>query len=320
MIRNLYALILSLMMIAPLHAAEIGVYVGAGCTGTANLSTWNTWSGKPVDRASEGIPYDSWASLASESSWAIKCWQKAALTKGMTFSVPMLVADKVSTIAQGAAGAYDQTFTNLATALVAGGFGGATLRLGWEFNGGWYPWAAKSDPVTWIAYYRHIVGVMRAVPGTAFKWCWNPDWGYQQVAPSKVYPGDDVVDYVAEDVYDDSWPVIASPSARWNSLLTSSYGLNWLATFAAQHGKQIAIPEWGVTYRTDGHGGGDDPYYVNSMVGWFQTHNVAFQAYFDFNNPTIQSALLNVQGSRYQTNQFPLSAAAYLRAFSPVVK
>ena len=86
-------------------------------------------------------------------------------------------------------------------------------------------------------------------------------------------------------------------------------------TFSKSHNKHTSIPEWGVVNRTDGHGGGDNPYFVNQMVQWFKTNGVAYQNYFDFNSQTMQTAILNVQGSRYIDNQFPNSAAAYQAAF-----
>ena len=34
---------------------------------------------------------------------------------------------------------------------------------------------------------------------------------------------------------------------------------------AVAHGKQLSIPEWGVWGRADGHGGGDNPFYIAKM-------------------------------------------------------
>ena len=36
--------------------------------------------------------------------------------------------------------------------------------------------------------------------------------------------------------------------------------------FASANGKPLAFAEWGVSIRSDGHGLGDDPYYVNQMA------------------------------------------------------
>jgi hypothetical protein len=298
---------------------ERGVYVGAGCDGSGRIAAFNTWAGKPVTRGSDGFSYTSWTNMVSEAQWAIGCWQRVSLGLKMTFQIPMLPADNVSTLALGAAGNYDTNFTQIGNALVGGGFADATLRIGWEFNGGWYPWAAKKDPTNWVAFYKQIVKVMRAVPGSKIKFDWNPNLGTQQIAPPQVYPGDNVVDFIGMDAYDQYWgaggSIVSDPTTRWNDLLNDTYGLNWLVTFGKAHNKPISFPEWGVMTRSDGHGGGDDPNYVNQMVQFFKTNNVAYQNYFNFNTTTLQSAILNLQGSRFITNQFPQSASAYQAAF-----
>ena len=40
--------------------------------------------------------------------------------------------------------------------------------------------------------------------------------------------------------------VIPGTSAEFTKLETEPYGLNWLATFAAEQGKSITIPQWGL--------------------------------------------------------------------------
>ena len=52
--------------------------------------------------------------------------------------------DAVGTLAQGATGAFNAYYMTLAQTLVAGGQSNAYLRLGWEFDGSWMPWAATS--------------------------------------------------------------------------------------------------------------------------------------------------------------------------------
>jgi hypothetical protein len=295
---------------------ERGVYVGGGCDGAGRIAAFNTWVGKPVTRGSDGFSYVSWTDMVSEAKWAIGCWH---LGLKMTFQIPMLPNDNVSTLALGAAGNYDANFAQIGVALVGGGFADATLRIGWEFNGGWYPWAAKKDPTNWVAFYKQIVQVMRAVPGSKFKFDWNPNLGTQQIAPPQVYPGDDYVDFIGLDAYDQYWgsggSIVSDPITRWDNLLNDTYGLNWLVTFGNTHNKPISFPEWGVMTRSDGHGGGDNPYYVNQMIQFFKTNNVAYQNYFNFNTTTLQSAISNLQGSRFITNQFPQSAAVYKTAF-----
>jgi hypothetical protein len=42
------------------------------------------------------------------------------------------------------------------------------------------------------------------------------------------------------------------------------------ANFARAHGKRLSIPEWGVTYRSEGHGGGDNPRFIANMIHFIE--------------------------------------------------
>lgn len=80
------------------------------------------------------------------------------------------------------------------------------MRPGWEFNGGWYAWAAKGNAKEFAEYWRQIVTTMRAVPGAkGLTFCWNPTLGDQDFPADEAWPGDKYVDYVGVDVYDECW-------------------------------------------------------------------------------------------------------------------
>ena len=57
----------------------------------------------------------------------------------------------------------------------------AILRLGWEFNGTWYPWAVTdpTDAADFAAYFRNIVTAMRLVPGHRVPIRVEPDVGIE---------------------------------------------------------------------------------------------------------------------------------------------
>ena len=161
------------------------------------------------------------------------------------------------------------------------------LRLGWEFTGNWYPWQVTNatDAANFAAYFRNIVTSMRSVPGQSFKFVWNPNAGNSfgnTYTPEQAYPGSAYVDYVGIDVYDQGWSSPATPQNAWANQLSQSWGLNWLSSFAAEVGRPIVFPEWGVEIRSDGHGMGDDPYFINQFAAWIVQHNVAWTAYFEY--------------------------------------
>jgi hypothetical protein len=114
--------------------------------------------------------------------------------------------------------------------------------------------------------------------------------------------GDDYVDYVGVDVYDTSWapgtypyPTKAKTAKRaaiqasvWKTLLSGERGLAFWAAWASARGKRMAVPEWGLSERVDGHGGGDDVTFVRGMLDFIADprNDVAFAMYFDVDTDT----------------------------------
>jgi hypothetical protein len=257
--------------------ASLGVYRGAA--NPAGVAAFGGWLGHQVAYAEDFLPGDSWSALEAPTWW-LNAWKGTGYR--MVYGVPIITGSGGS-LAQGASGAYNAHFKTLAQNLVAAGQGNAILRLGWEFGGGWYAWAVKTtaDAANYAAYWRQIVTTMRSVaPNLQFDW--NPIWGWQQVNPELAYPGDAYVDMVGIDVYDQSWiSNYTDAVARWNDALTANWGLQWQRDFAAEHGKPMSFPEWGLAIRDDGHGGGDDPYFIQQMASWIAQNNVAYHVYFD---------------------------------------
>jgi hypothetical protein len=284
-------------------AAEVGVYAGPGCDGVDNLPHYQEWLGAPVHHVTENLDQSSWPHLISDAGWSIQCYAKVRSTVGMTFSIPMLPADGVSTLAKGAAGAYDGAFTQIAETLIAHGFATTTLRIGWEFNGNWEPWSSYKDNANFIRYFQRIVTVMKAVPGARFVFEWCPNLGTMTLAPDQSYPGDAYVDIVGMDVYDGHWSTIdATTQGRWSFFVTRAYGLQWQVDFAKAHGKRLSFPEWACC----GDDTGDDPYFINQVAAWLRDNGYLYADYWDSNT----SYRGNISGGQY-----PRAAAAFLADF-----
>ena len=147
---------------------------------------------------------------------------------------------------------------------------------------------------------------MRSVSGEHFRFVWNPDAGAFTASGYSVaaaYPGNDYVDVIGLDTYDQSWATPQTPTNAWSS--TTLPSLTAALHFASAEGKPLAFPEWGVTIRSDGHGLGDDPYYINHMVSWMETssNNVVFESYFDDDTGGVNSTITG--------GSFPESLAAF---------
>ena len=284
--------------------AKLGVYRGGGNSG--GVHEFEVWLGRPVDVALDFLAQSTWNEIAAPTWWASR-W--GATPYRVVYSVPML-PDSGGTLQQGAGGAYNSYFRQLAQTLLANGEGDSIVRIGWEFNGSWMRWNAQADPAAFVGYWRQIVETMRSVTGTRFAFDWSPNRGRGSVAPDLAYPGDSYVDYVGMDSYDTGWAEgWQDPVRRWQTMLTEPYGLEWHRRFAAEHGKQMSYPEWGLWIRDDGHGGGDDPYYIEKMRAWIDANDVAYHSYFEYDAPDGQHRLM--------TGQFPLGAAAFRAAFGP---
>jgi outer membrane biosynthesis protein TonB len=217
----------------------------------------------------------------------------------MTFSVPML-PNSGATLAAGAAGDYDSYFQSIAQGLVSNNEASSIVRIGWEFNGGWYTWSANSsDAATFVTFWQRIVDAMRSVSGENFKFEWCPTLGDQGVGNlANYYPGNGYVDDVAADVYDEAWGSYPGAAQEFSNLETEAFGLDWLSSFAAGQGKPIALGEWGLgsvpghagqAYSADNQkvSGGDDPTFIDDMANWIATNDVIEATYFDFGSSAL---------------------------------
>jgi hypothetical protein len=230
-------------------------------------------------------------------SWFMSQFQGSGYS--MIWGVPILPSSGGYSLATGATGAYNHYFVTLAQGLVAGGQGSSIIRLAWEFNGSWMPWAAGGQAGNFIAYWRQIVTAMRSVPGANFKFEWNPTDGDQGVGNlANYYPGNNYVDLIGLDVYDISWGSYPGVAAEFSTIETEPYGLDWLASFAAQQGKPMTLPEWGLGWGDSDNGapvsdpgsetsGGDDPTFINDMAAWIASHEVYEATLWDVSSSLV---------------------------------
>lgn len=266
-------------------SSSVGVYTGPGYV--REHDSFANWLNAPVPYASDALDHRfDWSYVTSPwvvDSWAP--WVHAVPGRRLVLSVPMLPQSASGQLAQGAAGAFDPYFRAVALNMVNRGLGDSVIRLGWEANGNWFPWAAAPDPASWKLFYRRIVANMRAIPGANFTFDWNAasSAAGTNLSFDAFYPGDDVVDIVGLDAYDLKWgDSTSSPEVRWNFTLNQFNGLVAHRNFANAHAKPISFPEWGLYAGGDiNGGGGDNPYYIDRMADWFAASNTAYQSYFN---------------------------------------
>jgi hypothetical protein len=279
--------------------------VNGGRAGVDQVAEFEALLGRPVDIVQDAIRRETWDQLDDPSD-ELEPWQESRFASyDFVLNVGMLPHNEGS-LAEGAAGAYDDRFRQLAERLVEEGFGDAIIRLGHEANAHWFDWAAAQDPNAYVQYFRRIVEVMRDVPGSDFRFDWTVARGSQAVPADSIYPGDDVVDIIGMDVYDQD-PEHPPGEERWQKFRTQPYGLDWLSGFAAARGKPISIGEWGVAATDNGNGGGDNPYFIDRMHEWIDSNSVLYHVYFEVDAE---------DGAHRLTGElFPASAAAFRERF-----
>ena len=274
----------------------------------ASIKAFGDWRGVPVDVATVWPNRGSWKAITSPS-WLYQIWKGSAVT--VAFGEPMLPEGVAGVSIQAcAAGSYDSYWRQFGTNISAYGLGNSIIRLGWEFNGNWYIWAA-TNPAQWVQCWRQIVTSARATaPG--LQWDWNVNRGPSAglADPTLAYPGNAYVNTIGVDTYD-MWPA-ATTAAGWNQQLNGTQGLMYWLSFAKANGKQFAVPEWGNiipgTTAPGTNAGGDDPAYVNDMLGFFQAHSAILAWEANFQGPST--------GGVYGTGtQVPGSSAAYKADF-----
>jgi len=276
----------------------LGVYAGAGDPG--GVQRFATRTGTHLALASDFLPGNrGWNAMTGSGAlaWLLDGWRGSGCT--LALGVPMVPTDggrPVGSLAAGAAGDYDAHYAALARTLVAGGQATAVLRLGWEFNGNWFPWRVTDarQAADFAAYWRAIVTTMRAARGQAFRFAWDPDsdGSYARAySPAQAYPGSAYVDDIGIDLYDTCACSPHTATKAWSNHLTTPWGLDWVASFAAAQGKPVVIPEWGLDI---GSGGlGDDPVFVEHMASWVAAHDVAWTSYFNYDVPGGRHDLLD---------------------------
>ncbi|MFF1415904.1 glycosyl hydrolase [Streptomyces sp. NPDC058289] len=283
----------------------MGAYLDYGPPGVARIPFLSNWlGGKEIRVGHTYLPGDQWAGIEGGVSflddWAR--WRRQRDDRLFVLNVPMQernedrVPDRqvAQLIRAGAEGHYDRHFKKLAERLVALGVPDTVIVLGWEMNGITYTHRCGPDPENWKAYWKRIVNTMRSVPGQKFKFDFTPNRGTDAIGWTKCYPGDDVVDIVGMDSYDQG------PGRNFDDQISQPYGLQQHVDFARAHGKEISYPEWGL-FRN-----GDNPEYVRRMLQWIEKQKPLYHTITDYCPHGV-----------WQCKQNPASTKVFREALTP---
>lgn len=325
-------------------SAALGVHHGSARP--EQVDEFGAWLGRDVVVAMDYMPSETWDNIQGEA-WFLDpwvAWLKVDPNRRLMMTVPALpgpadlsgptagINPGPVSLAAGATGAYNSHFVALAQKLVTHGIDHQVeLRIGQEFNGPWSTWDAVGKEALFASYWRQFVGAMRAVPSFDAKFVWNPNLTNPYDIDA-AYPGDAYVDQIGVDTFDisssaDTYPIPPGASAddtatrraaAWDTILNNAMGLKFYSTFARAHGKPMTIPEWGVLNRADGHGGGDNPYYIERMHEFITDpqNNVTSHVYVDATKWDAEHQLSNIE----QPTRFPAASARFNMLFGAEVK
>ncbi|MDJ0380510.1 glycosyl hydrolase [Streptomyces sp. G-G2] len=258
----------------------MGAYLDYGPSGVARIPLLSRWlGGREIRVGHTYLPGDRWSNIEGTdflADWAE--WRQARSNRMFVLNVPMQERNEsripdhqvARLIRAGADGQNDAHFKKLAERLVSLGVPDTVIVLGWEMNGTTYTHRCGPDPERWKVYWKRVVTAMRSVPGQRFKFDYAPNRGTDAIGWTRCYPGDDVVDIVGMDSYDQG------PGSTFDDQVSQPYGLQKHVDFAKAHGKEISYPEWGLFRH------GDNPEYVRRMIQWIEEHKPAYHTITDY--------------------------------------
>ncbi|KUL55074.1 MULTISPECIES: glycoside hydrolase family 26 protein [unclassified Streptomyces] len=265
----------------PVKAPAFGAYLDYGTAGVARMDELSEWLGGMELRVGHTyLPGDRWSNIAGApkflEGWAD--WRKKQDDRLFVLNVPMLErneegvedAEVAALLRRGAAGHFDEHFRVLAQRLVDLGVPETVIVLGWEMNGTTYTHRCGPDPESWKRYWNRIVTTMRSVHGQKFQFDFTPNRGRDAIPWTQCYPGDEVVDIIGMDSYDQP------RGMPFDEQVKEPYGLQDHVDFAAAHNKPISYPEWGL-FRN-----GDNEEYMRGMLEWMKEKKPLYNTLTDY--------------------------------------
>lgn len=307
----------------------------------AGHEAFGAWRGRPDQVVVYFITGPTWQRLTTSNLYSLYKNTKYG-DNASVVAIGFFPYDNTSTLAAAARGDYDNYYSEIGRKLVEGGLSNCYLRLAWEMNGG-YQWQGTKDAQHAAdyrtAWQRMVTRIRQAGWRGKTVFCTQVLQQLGTVGPDMCYPGDEYVDVIGPDWYDQGPP--GDPVARFNERRDGLYGGWWLADFCragaqrldsspgagvlttATDAKTYCVPEWALRnpdYPEANGGptrgsGGDSPYFIRAMFEFLMEVeesgvHVEFEAYFNKDNSPTEAHKL-VQGAY----PFPEAAREYQRLF-----
>jgi hypothetical protein len=184
-------------------------------------------------------------------------------------SVPAQPASQNNTVGGGSAGTTFWTQWGKDAKAQGWDDGRTIVRLNWEANGNWYPWAWYTGASQFVNTYKNVVNCIRL---NTTKMIFNLNMNRANVNGgitwnTQVYdPLIEHFDIIGLDWYDD-FPA-QNTTSSFNSAKAANPGPTSVASYCRTKGKMMWLDEWGLSHRPDGPHGGDDPFFIDAVYDW----------------------------------------------------
>lgn len=271
---------------APAGEPLLGVYGG---NSMQRVQDFEAWLGRPVDVILCTIDFHKWENYRY-ANWLSQEVYGTRENRRLVYDVPIIITG--ASYAEAKTGAYDEHWKCLAQSILENNPGDfeIVIRPSHEMNGGWFAWGVGGDKQAqipdFIESWKRFHGVFRGVPaGARYRFSFSTTEGASD--PRPMWPGDEYVDIVAQDVYwkpkvmgGEGWET-NDPKEAWEKRV-SPYGYTeWnvagMLAFAKAHGKPFQIDEWGVW-------GPDAAPFVEAMAAYLKANNVRSHTYWNSND------------------------------------
>lgn len=259
-----------------------GVYGG---NSMRQVLDYEAWLGRKVDAILCTVDYQKWENYRY-ADWLSRTVYGERGDRRLIYDVPIIING--ASYAEAKTGAYDDHWRCLAESIIANNPGAyeIVIRPSHEMNGDWFAWGVGGSKThvipDFITSWRRFHGVFRGVKGgTRYRFSFSSSEGASD--PRPMWPGDDYVDIVGQDVY---WKPKAmgalgwetnDAKEAWEKRLNNGYtawGVGGMHAFAKAKGKPFQIDEWGVW-------GPDAAPFVEGMAAFLKSHDVRLQTYWN---------------------------------------
>lgn len=272
---------------------------------------FEAWLGREVDSILCTVDFQKWENYR-HADWLQTVYGNRE-RRHLIYDVPIIIEGANYKAAK--TGDYDEHWKSLAESILANNPGEyeIVIRPSHEMNGDWFAWGVggrKQDQIpNFIASWQRFHGVFRGVEGgNRFRFSFSSTEGASD--PRPMWPGDDYVDIVGQDLYwkpkamgEGGWET-NNPREAWDKRANNGYnewGVGGMLAFATRKGKPFQIDEWGVW-------GPDAAPFVEAMADFLKTYEILSHTYW--NSDAAYPGQLNKRD-----NDWPKTTKAFRNRF-----